>query len=71
MTGREDVEKAIFQWVIGRNGERDRRIMEMYLIDGITYKEMMDRLNAEGYQIGIDGLKKVIRKRKQAVLKHL
>ena len=49
MTGREDVEKAIFQWVIGRNGERDRRIMEMYLIDGITYREMMDRLNAEGY----------------------
>ena len=71
MTGREDVEKAIFQWVIGRNGERDRRIMEMYLIDGITYREMRDRLNAEGYQIGIYGLMKGIRKRKPAVLKHL
>lgn len=75
---RDLCEHAIDQWILGRNGERDRLILRMYLFDGITYSRMLDRLgeiarrtNDPTYEIGEDQLKKVIRKRKAELFKHI
>ena len=69
--GRDVLEAGIIKWIIGRNGERDRRILGMYLFDGITYEQMQDRLEAEGYLLSIDGLKRVIKKRKAQLFRHI
>ena len=68
---RAEYEAAIYQWIIGRNGERDRMILSMYLFDGLTYERMHDRLEAMGYPIGIDQIKKVIRRRKKTLFSHI
>lgn len=68
---RDELEAAIWQWTLGRNGERDRMILRMYLFDGITYNEMLKRLHDEGYTIEIDRLKKIISHRKEQLFRHL
>ena len=68
---RDDYVQVIWQWVIGRNGERDRKIISMYLFDGLTYEKMLDRLQEDGYEIGLDQLKKIISKRKEQVFRHM
>ena len=68
---RADVEEGIYQWIVGRNGERDRLIMHMYMLDGITFAEMQRRLEGCGYPLSIDGIKKIVRKRKEQLFRHL
>lgn len=68
---RSDYEAAIWQWIIGRNGERDRKILSMYLFDGITYEEMQKRLDGDGCPLSIDQLKKIIKKRKGQLFRHI
>lgn len=75
MTGREidrDIyDPIISKWINGRNGERDRFILRMYLFDGITYEKMLDRLEEQGYEIGKDRLKQIIRQRKAELFRHV
>ena len=68
---REDYEKAIWQWILGRNGERDRMILSMYLFDGVTYEEMQRRLDQADCPLSIDELKKIIKKRKTQLFRHI
>ena len=67
---REELEPLIFRWINGRNGERDRLILSMYLFDGITYEQMLDRLEEHGDEITKDRLKQIIRKRKEQLFRH-
>lgn len=66
-----DVMWAIEQWTIGRNGERDRIIMRMYMVDGITFAKMQERLDEMGYELSIDQIKKIVRRRKEELFRHL
>ena len=75
---RDQYDHAIDQWILGRNAERDRMILRMYLFDGITYERMQRRLdqaaidlNAPKYSLSIDQIKKVVRKRKIELYKHI
>ena len=68
---RDQYDHAIDQWILGRNAERDRLILRIYLFDGITYEQMQRRLDELNYPLGIDQLKKVIRKRKAELFKHV
>lgn len=68
---RDETEAAIQQWILGRNGERDRVILSMYLFDGITFSQMQARLDSMGYPLSIDQLKKIVRKRKEQLFRHL
>lgn len=68
---RDLVAHAIDQWIIGRNGERDRIILSMYMFDGITVSEMQRRLDRMGYELSIDGIKRIIRKRKEQLFRHI
>lgn len=69
--GKDEVLVGIEQWVIGRNGERDREIMRMYMIDGITFAGMQRRLDAIGYELSIDQIKKIVRRRKEELFRHI
>lgn len=68
---REKYEPLIWRWINGRNGERDRFILSMYLFDGITYEQMLDRLEERGYSITKDRLKQIIRTRKEQLFRHV
>jgi hypothetical protein len=68
---RDQIETAIYQWINGRNGERDRVILGMYLLDGITFRQMQERLEAIGYPLSIDQIKKIVRKRKEQFFRHV
>lgn len=68
---RTELETAIQQWIIGRNGERDRVILAMYLFDGITFARMQDRPEGLGYTLSIDQIKKIVRKRKEELFRHV
>lgn len=67
---RDDLEEGIRQWILGRNGERDRIILSMYLFDGITYAAMQKRLDQMNYPLSVDQIKKIIRKRKAELFRH-
>lgn len=71
--GRKFVEEAINEWVIGRNGERDRYIMYWHLIDGPTLEEIQKRLEKmeKPCYLSIDRIKKVILKREEQIAKHI
>lgn len=69
--GRKAVDDAIEEWVIGRNGERDRIIMRLHLFDGVTFQEMQKRLDKTGYPLSIDRLKQIINRRLPQIQKHI
>lgn len=68
---RDLYDHAIDQWILGRNGERDRLILRIYLFDGITYEEMQKRLDEMKYPLSIDQLKKIVTKRKKELFRHI
>lgn len=75
---RDQYDHAIDQWILGRNAERDRIILKIYLFDGITFEMMQKRLDKMAldrddpkYSLSIDQLKKIIHKRKFQLFKHI
>ena len=69
--GRNTLDAAIDEWVIGKNGERDRIIMRMHLFDGPTFEEMQKRLDTMNYPLSIDRIKQVILDRSAQIQKHI
>lgn len=63
---REDVEKAIYQWVIGQNAERDRAIVSRKLFDGITFEQL-----AEEFQLSVRRTKSVVYKWYDIIFRHI
>ncbi len=68
---RDQYDHAIDQWILGRNAERDRVILRIYLFDGITFEQMQRRLDEQNYPLSIDQIKKVVRKRKEELFRHI
>ena len=75
MTGndysRDEYQEGIEQWILGRNGERDRLILRMYLFDGITFRQMQERLDKMKIPLSIDQIKRIVRKRKEQLFRHM
>jgi len=63
---RSDVEVAIYQVVIGQNGERDRAIMSRRIIDGLT----MERL-AEEFDMSDRQIKNIVYKWQDRIFRHI
>ena len=66
------VQELIHEWVIGENAERDREIMEYWLLVGLSYDAIADRymLAHPDMPISVDTVKRVIKKRKAKLFKH-
>lgn len=63
---RSALKSAIDEWIIGRNGERDRAILYRRLVDGITYERI-----AEEFDLSVRYTKHLIYKREEILFRHL
>ena len=63
---RDQVEKAIFQWVIGQNAERNRAIVSRKLFDGITFERL-----AEEFGLSVRRTKAIVYKCYDIIFRHI
>ena len=63
---RDQVEKAIYQWIIGQNAERNRAIVSRQLFDGITYERL-----AEEFDLSVRQTKSIVYKCYKIIFRHI
>jgi DNA-directed RNA polymerase specialized sigma24 family protein len=63
---RSEWENTIDQWLIGKNSERNRKILKRRLLDGITYEKL-----AEEFNMSTQNVCSIIYKCQEQVFKHL
>ena len=63
---RTEIDFAIDEWIIGKNAERDRKIIRRRLIDGITFERL-----AEEFGLSVRGTKTIVYKRQKQVFTHI
>lgn len=63
---RSEWENLIDEYIIGRNSERNRKILKRRLLDGITYERL-----AEEFDMSTQNVCSIIYKCKKRVFKHL
>lgn len=61
-----DIIKAVEEWVIGENGERNRMILCRKLIDGITYEKL-----AEEFEMSDRQVKNIVYKWNDIIFEHI
>ncbi len=54
---RSQIEYAIAEWVVGKNAERNRRVLHRRLIDGICYEPL-----AEEFDLSVQQVKNIVYK---------
>ena len=62
---RSQIEELIDEWIIGRNAERDRRILKRRWIDGITYESL-----AYEFDLSVRQVKNIVHKSEIKDIKH-
>lgn len=63
---RDDVERAIYQWIIGPHAERNREIVSRKLFDGITFEQL-----AEEFDLSVRQAKAVVYKCYDVIFRHI
>lgn len=63
---RSELENLIDEWIIGRNAERDRKILKRRLLDGICYEPL-----AEEFELSVQQTKNIVYKCQNKLFKHL
>lgn len=63
---RSELENLIDEWIIGRNAERDRKILKRRLLDGICYEPL-----AEEFELSVQQIKNIVYKCQNKLFKHL
>ena len=63
---RSEWEKLIDEYIIGRNSERNRRMLKRRLLDGITYERL-----AEEFDMSVQNVCSTIYKCQDKVSRHL
>ena len=63
---RTEIEAAINEWIVGKNAERDRRIIHRRLIDGITFERL-----AEEFDMSVRQIQNIVYKTQEKIFKHL
>ena len=62
---RTEIEFAIDEWIIGKNAERDRKVIRRRLIDGITFERL-----AEEQELSVSQVKRIVWKCSEIVFRH-
>lgn len=62
---RSEIDRLIDEWIIGRNAERDRKILKRRLLGGITF----DRL-AEEFDLSVRQVKNIVYRREDELFLH-
>lgn len=63
---RTEIENAIDEWIIGKNAERDRKILKRRLIDGICFEPL-----AEEFELSVPQIKRIVYKGEEKIFKHI
>lgn len=63
---RTELEHLIDEWIIGRNAERDRKILKRRLLDGVTYERL-----AEEFDLSVRQLKNIIYRAEDRLFSHI
>jgi DNA-directed RNA polymerase specialized sigma24 family protein len=63
---RSELEAAIDNWIIGRNAERNRKILKRRLLDGITFDSL-----AEEFDLSVRQVKNIVYQCEDKLYKHL
>lgn len=63
---RSEIQDVIDEWIIGRDGLRNRKVIETYLFDGLSVDEMIDV-----FHLSPQGLKKIIYPNLHTIARHL
>lgn len=63
---RSQLENLIDEWIIGRNAERDRKILKRRLVDGLTYEKL-----AEEFDMSVRQIANIIYKRQDVLFRHM
>lgn len=63
---RTEIEFAIDEWIIGKNAERDRKVLRRRLIDGVTFERL-----AEEQELSVSQVKRIIWKNAEIIFRHL
>lgn len=59
---RTEIERAIDEWIVGRNAERNRAILKRRLIDGICYEPL-----AEEFGLSVRQVKNIVYKEEERI----
>ena len=62
---RTEIEHLIDEWIIGRNAERDRKILKRRLLDGICYEPL-----AEEFDLSVRQVKNIVYRSQERLFKH-
>lgn len=72
---RTELENGINEWIVGRNAERNRYILKLKLIDGLSYLAIANKLNQESmpdsYKIDVRQIQRIIRKSETILFRHI
>ena len=63
---RTEIEFAIDEWIVGKNAERDRKVIRRRLIDGVTFERL-----AEENELSVSQAKRIVWKWSEIVFQHL
>ena len=63
---RSEIESLIDEWIIGRNAQRDRKIIKRRLIDGICFEPL-----AEEFELSVRQVKNIVYKTERIIFSHI
>ena len=63
---RSEIEYAIDEWIVGKNAERDRKLLRRRLIDGVVFERL-----AEEFDLSVRQTKEIIYKGQVKVFRHI
>lgn len=63
---RSEIEKLIDEWIIGKNAERDRKILKRRLFDGICFEPL-----AEEFDLSVRQTKNIVYKGERKIFSHV
>ena len=63
---RTEIEAAINEFIVGKNAERNRKIIYRRLIDGICYEPL-----AEEFGMSVRQIQNIVYKSQEQIFKHL
>lgn len=61
---RSQIENLIDEWIIGRNAERNRKILKRRLLDGVLFEDL-----AEEFDLSVTQIKNIVYKGMKRLLK--
>ena len=63
---RTELENLIDEWIVGKNAERNRKVMKRRLIDGICYEPL-----SEEFDMSVRQIRNIVKANEPKILRHM